>query len=149
VICICVYAFSVRSWFKNAHSHHRIRNHARHAGSALNRSVLGAKGASRVMTIGQEPLKFNSVARTVYEALQVAQQRKSLSFAKNSAVYTRHKVEIPTVKRTNSFGSTRPERILRNGSRVRLPVNNSAVATTAPSNFVAADMNRISALSAG
>jgi hypothetical protein len=148
VICICVYAFSVRSWLKKTHAH-RIRNHARRAGPALNSTVLGVKPASRPMTIGQEPLKFNSVARPGHDVLQVAHKRKGISFAKRSAVHTRHKVEIPNAKLTGSCGSERPERILRNRSRVRLLVDNAGAGSTAPLNLDVADMNRMIALSAG
>jgi len=148
LICICVYAFSIRSWFKKAHSH-RIGHRARRAGSLPNSSVLDAKRASRPMTIGQEPLKFNSVARLGHDVLQVAQKRKGISFAKRSAVHTRHKVEIPNAKLTGSCGSERPERILRNRSRVRLLVDNAGAGSTAPLNLDVADMNRMIALSAG
>jgi hypothetical protein len=74
LICICVYAFSMRSWLKKAHTY-QIRNHAR-ASSVPSSSALGAKGPRRPMTIGQEALMFNSAARRGYHLLPVARTRK-------------------------------------------------------------------------
>jgi hypothetical protein len=147
VICICVYAFSVRSWFKKARNP-AIRSRVQRADWGLNSSVLGVERASRAMTIGQETLNFNSVVSRGYHVLQ-AGKKKNIDFAKKSAVHTRHKVDIPTAKLTKSCGSARQERILRNASRKRLLVNKSAVATSAPLKLDVADMNRMSALSAG
>jgi hypothetical protein len=144
VICICVYAFSVRSWLKKTHTHHSGR-----AGSAQESTVLGAKRASRPMTIGQEPLKFNPAARRGSHVLRIARNRKRMDLPKKSALHFRHKIEIPAAKVTHSHGSAGPKQILRNASGARVLVNNADVGTTAPLNLDVAEMNRMIALSAG
>lgn len=146
IICICVYAFSIRSWLKKAHTR-PIRNHGR-AASVPSSSVLGAKRASRPTTMGQQPLKFNSAARNGSHVVSVARTRKRMDLANNPLVNTRRRGEILTADPRDSQASVGLERILTDGSRVRLLVNAGAGAT-APLNLEIADMSRMIALRAG
>jgi hypothetical protein len=61
LICVCVYAFNIRSWFKKTHTH-RIRNSPSCGGSVPNRLVKTPICTSRPMAIGQELLKLNSAS---------------------------------------------------------------------------------------
>ncbi len=61
LICICVYAFNIRSWFKKTHAH-RIRNSPSCGASVPNSLVMTSICTSRPMTIGQELLKLNSAS---------------------------------------------------------------------------------------
>ena len=132
LICICVYAFSIRSWLKRTNTH-QIGNHASRGGSALNRLVMSPICASRPMTIGQEHLKLNSVARRGYDLLPVTRNQERMDdLAKNLAADTRCKVEILAADLTNSNDFTAVERTLRDDSRVTLLVNNAGVGTTVP-----------------
>ena len=143
LICICVYAFSIRSWLKKTHKR-RIRNHPTCGGSVSNSLVMSRICTSRPMTIGQERLKLNSAARRGYDLLPVARNRERMDdLAKKLAADMRRKVEILAADLGNSNDLTGVERILRDDSRVTLLVNNAGVGTTAPLlNSDVADMNR-------
>jgi hypothetical protein len=102
LICICVYAFSIRSWLKKTHTH-RIRNHPGCGGSAANSLVMSPISTSRSITIGQEHFKLNSAARRSYDLLLVARNRERMDdLAKKLAADTRRKVEILAADLTNS-----------------------------------------------
>ena len=144
LICICVYAFNIRSWLKKTQTH-QIRNRASRGGSVANRLVMSPICASRPMTIGQEHLKLNSAARRGHDLLLVARNRERMDdLAKKLAAYTRRKVEILAPDLMDSNDLTRLERILRDNSRVAPLVNNADVGTTAPLlNSDVVDMNRM------
>jgi short-subunit dehydrogenase len=101
------------------------------------------------MTIGPEPLKFNSAARRGCHLLPIARNRKRTDLAKKPAAHTRRKVEILTGNLIDSHGLAGLQRTLRDVSRGRLPVSSAGVSATAPLNSDVAGMNRMIALKAG
>ena len=150
LICICVYAFSIRSWHKKTHTH-RIRSRPSCGGSVPNSVVMSPMWTSRPMTIGQEHLKVNCAARGSYDLLLAARNRERKNdLAKKLVADTPRKVEILAADPTNSNDLTRLARILRDDSRVTLLVNNAGVGTTAPLlNSDVTDMNRMITLIGG
>jgi hypothetical protein len=144
LICICVYAFSIRSWLKKTHKS-GTGNRPSCSGSAPHSLVMSRIWTSGSMTIGQEHLTLNSAARQGYDLLLVARNRERMDdLAKKLAADTRRKVEILAADLKNSNDLTGVERILRDDSRVTLLVNNAGAGTTAPLlNSDVADMNRV------